>query len=52
MSLQSERDLSRSNLERLGAKYSAQLKILEVAAPYVMAAAQADSAGKNLPPCP
>jgi len=52
MSLQSEQDLSRSNLERLGAKYSAQLKILEVAAPYVMAASEADSAGTTLPPCP
>lgn len=52
MSLSSEKDLSRSNLERLGSKYSTQLKILEVAAPYAMDSADADAAGKKLPQCP
>jgi hypothetical protein len=52
MSLNSEKDMSRSNLERLGSKYFAQLSILDVAAPYVMDAAEAHAAGKNLPQCP
>ena len=52
MSLETEKALSRSNLERLGARYSPELKILEVAAPYVMDAAGAHDAGKALPPCP
>jgi hypothetical protein len=52
MSLNSEKDLSRSNLERLGSKYIAQLKILDVAAPYVMDSAEADATAKKLPQCP
>lgn len=52
MSLNLEKDLSRSNLERLGEKYAPQLSILNVAAPYVMDAAEAHGSGKSMPQCP
>ena len=52
MSLESEQDMSRSNLERLGNKYVTELKILSVAAPYVMEASEAEVTGRELPACP
>ena len=52
MSLQPPAGLSRSNLERLGARWSAQLKVLQVAGPYVMDAAEAEGQGREIPPCP
>ena len=52
MSLQPEAGLSRSNLERLGARWSAQLKVLQVAGPYVMDSAEAERQGREIPPCP
>jgi hypothetical protein len=52
MSLDPEQGLSRSNLDRLGERWSPELKVLQVAGPYVMASAQAELAGRELPPCP
>jgi len=52
MSIESDEDMSRSNLEQLGAKFSPELKILEVASPYVFDAAEAEIASRELPSCP
>jgi hypothetical protein len=52
MSLDSEKSLSRSNLERLGAQWSDELKVLRVAGPYTADAAEAEESGRTLPSCP
>lgn len=52
MALESESDLARANLERLGAAHAKELDVLKVAVPYVMGAADATGSGKPLPQCP
>jgi hypothetical protein len=44
--------LSRSNLERLGAEWSGELRVLQVAGPYVESAVDAETSGRELPSCP
>jgi len=52
MARETEDSLSRRNLERLGASWSEELKVLEVAGPYVLDASEAHLAGRLLPACP
>lgn len=52
MSLETDKDLGRSNLERLGAKFGTELRVLSTAGLYVMQASEALEAGRELPACP
>ncbi|WP_157281071.1 MULTISPECIES: hypothetical protein [unclassified Roseateles] len=52
MARETEESLSRRNLERLGASWSEDLKVLEVAGAYVQDASEAELAERQLPACP